>query len=77
MIYLIAQHQRCIGIIFIGGIWIIAATISEAQDLSAIDKKNPVKVTGGIKTLRVGIIKKAPLDAGLFIFFSLCLFTLL
>jgi hypothetical protein len=47
MIYLITHRQRCIGII-ICGIQILAASISGAQDLSAIDKKKPVKITGGV-----------------------------
>jgi hypothetical protein len=47
MFYLIALRQRWV-VIFIGGIQILVTQITEGQDLSSIDKKNPVKISGGI-----------------------------
>jgi hypothetical protein len=47
MFYLIAIRQRWV-IIFIGGVQILVTQITEGQDLSSIDKKNPVKISGGI-----------------------------
>jgi hypothetical protein len=49
MIYLIALRQRCIkSVIIFCGLQITSSSISEAQDLSGIDKKKPIKITGGI-----------------------------
>jgi hypothetical protein len=55
MFYLIAIRQRWViiairqrwVIIFIGGVQILVTQITEGQDLSSIDKKNPVKISGG------------------------------
>jgi hypothetical protein len=53
MFYLIAIRQRWI-IIFIGGVQILVAQITEGQDLSSIDKKNPVKISGGVSATQAG-----------------------